>query len=214
MAIYDTEVEHADKCQEAEERKVDLCEDDPDAINHLLRWCYKFTYHPEPHTTGQLSPMVLHFCVAIAADKYMMPELCELAFARFREDGKTYWRYQEFADAFREAWPADDHQRFRDELMHLATPHMQDTIIDAGSHRGFWDAAEQTPGFAADLLRHTVPLIAPEQENGVTRKRYPCPGCGSVFLASTKDDMFAHGCGDGEGYKMNVRSWEEYAVDA
>ena len=147
----------------------------------------------------------------------MIPELVQLAFDRFCLDSKTYWQYEEFATAIQELYEADGPvaERFRDAVLQTSERHFQELTVDSASYEAFWQAAEETPRFAVELMRKMSPLLAPLNKDNVYRRRFRCPSCKSIFRARMAGRTFTHACRGRleSGYMVSPETWEEHAVD-
>lgn len=97
---------------------MDLPDDDPDTIGKLLEFCHRFTYTLAPPTTS--THIVRHIRLYVAGDKYMIPELWDMALSNFRNSCLTSWDQSVFAEAIEEAYLRCDYPIFQELICAVA----------------------------------------------------------------------------------------------
>lgn len=126
-----------------------LDEDDPDAVNHMLRYMYHFHYEP-----GRMSEnsIIEHMRVQKIANKYNVPGLANQAWYRY---GITMVVAPLFAfiPAVREAYGSDGYDEFREDFVDHIISALEERRQDPDKSKAFWDMIESLPDLAMDLLR-------------------------------------------------------------
>ncbi|KAK4544761.1 hypothetical protein LTR36_004010 [Oleoguttula mirabilis] len=84
---------------EAQESKLNLVNDDPEAVDAMINYLYHFDY-----ACSITTPLVLHVRVLAIADKYFIERLKKLAADRFTECCKSEWSTAAFAEAVSEIY--------------------------------------------------------------------------------------------------------------
>lgn len=72
-------------CQEAGQKEIRLEEDDPDALEAMLRYIYNFDYQVLASCVTQTDKAFFHLKVRMCAQKYLVPALVTKALAKFNE---------------------------------------------------------------------------------------------------------------------------------
>lgn len=136
--------------QESTQREIALPDDDPEAVNYMLRYMYQFHYFgPVTEPNG----LVVHMRVAKVADKYNLPKLRYDAVKAFNYDVRTSLLVPGFADAVLEAYSNDGYDDFRQTMAQEVCMRFDSMRSDPEKHKFWWDAMEDTPGFAVDVVR-------------------------------------------------------------
>ncbi|KAK4550170.1 hypothetical protein LTR36_003137 [Oleoguttula mirabilis] len=85
------------KFKEATERKIDLGDDNPDAVPAMLQYLYKREYSNDDAVAAGTPVALLHVRVYNLADKYDIASLKDHTLARFKLIADKHWKEQAFA---------------------------------------------------------------------------------------------------------------------
>lgn len=167
---------------------MDLSDDDPDTIRNLLEFCHCFTYTLEPPTTSQ--HLVRHIRLFVAADKYMMDELRDVALGHFRDACITSWDQPAFVEAIEEAYLRCAHLVFREIISTVAIAANDMLAGNRDQHSAFWDTVLEIPEFARDML-----LALPTSRTNKAGRPYICPSCEEELMLSLRlSEEYSHDC--------------------
>lgn len=222
-----------DILEEAHDNAIDLSDDDPNAVEALLRFFYLGHY---TNCTGENvvdQNLAYHLKVYIVADKYVVHELRQLAGCDFAHKAERNCYLPEFADVVELVYQFDAMHWLKSVLVSTAARHAPRLFNDWKLQR-FQEVARSVPSFTADIvMAFTRPTrfgalpcisdaIPPEYGwasaqhcdgslvAGVESKTYRCPNCGEIFTASIPADMlYSHACIYSPGKKRhpNCMTW-------
>ena len=125
-----------------------LQEDEPDAINALVKFLYKGDYDVEMRRSADWTAPDLHIAVCIAANKYGVTKLAELATTKFRSSIKP--DSATFVRVARMLWSTDDKpEALRSAVCEVLQNNKQ--LMKRGSKSELAQLIRQTPALAAEL---------------------------------------------------------------
>ncbi|PLB47857.1 hypothetical protein P170DRAFT_465392 [Aspergillus steynii IBT 23096] len=160
---------------ETTENAVHLEEDDPRAIEAMIHFMYGFEYDSSGSQHGRISPMLFNIRVYQIADKYVVPQLKQLAKEKFEIVLKACWQMDDFPTAIAEGYgctPKED-RGLRDPLVKISHEHITQLL----AKDDFQTALEETTGFAADLAQGLTRTV----DKDPTLTKYRCPSCGNEW---------------------------------
>lgn len=168
--------------KEAKESKVDLKDDDPQAVEGLIHYCYNFDY-PD-HINGQagVSPLVLDIRVFAIADKYFVEPLKQLAIKKFETRVKTEWDTAAFADAAGEVYQstAQGPNPLKSIVVSTVKEHSTGLLDESKQDSQFLKILSTTTAFGADVS------IALAKPSDTSTKLFKCPSCACVFHCESR----------------------------
>ncbi|OAP59879.1 hypothetical protein AYL99_04881 [Fonsecaea erecta] len=159
--------------KEALDNKIELKEDDPGAVEAMLRFMYENEYDSGEHSWGRISPMLFHVRVHAVADKYGVAALKKLSKQKFDHATSVCWDMDDFphvvADVYDNTLGCEE---LRDTVARASHEHIEALLIKDTFIRVLRD----TSGFAADIIGLMRDGITPQA-------RYECPKCGVEWEA-------------------------------
>lgn len=170
--------------QEAEENAVTLEDDDPAAVEAMLRFLYTCDYEVPTarrchHATTSL---VLHVFVNILADKYSLTALSTLSAEKFDKEAKTGWISHSFADAIEVAYTSSSERdrKIRDSIITIASAHAKELYTSANTGN-FRQVAGKVPQFASELAQSLAVGAPKAVSRPLIQEQYRCPECATRF---------------------------------
>ncbi|GIZ45580.1 hypothetical protein CKM354_000874000 [Cercospora kikuchii] len=152
--------------KESGKKHIMLHEDSPEAVNAMLRYFYKGDYETDTYEGSSSNELDLHISVYIAADKYGVSKLAELAMRKFRGSAKA--DSAAFARVAEQLWITDDKpEPFKIAVCEIIRDNGH--LLQRGSESELAAIVRKTPALAAELCV-TLAEAACEQ-------LYPCPSC-------------------------------------
>lgn len=130
------------------EAVLELKDDDPDAVNHMLRYMYHFCYNFSRERTTIVENMRVHK----VANKYQIPGLAKEAWFRYGI-AMVVMPLAEFVTGVKEAYGADGYDEFRKSFVRTIVSIVEEKRSKPDIHKKFWEMLEGLPGLAMDLLR-------------------------------------------------------------
>ncbi|KAK4550261.1 hypothetical protein LTR36_003228 [Oleoguttula mirabilis] len=166
--------------KETAERKIDMSDDHPAAIETLVHYLYNLDYDAQLSTTcDSLSPMSLHVHVCVVADKYDIEPLKNLAINKFKLAAQAGIDTEDFAKAALQAYGTALATRpICDSIVMLAVErNLPFSAYVAGPGRSaFTTAMRQCADLAVDFAEAQYTHM--ERQHTMVRKgekRYKCP---------------------------------------
>jgi hypothetical protein len=179
--------------QEGKENKIDLPDDDPQAVDAMIAFFYTHAYGDHGNPQSDAEPMALDACVFTLADKYFVKPLKDTAAKQFTDRAKKEWSSPAFANAITEVYtscPANNNGRaLRDAILNVVNKNYHVLYGDVEKYPDFHQAVDEVDGFAADIT-HTLAtkkLVKRTAKDSECR-RYKCPNCKSIFLIESLPD--------------------------
>lgn len=189
-------------------------QDDPDAIEAMLKFLYTGDYNTENLT------MQNHLEIYELADRVDIPALKTLCEDRFNAMAKQDWKDASFPACVKIAYditpPGPAGQRLRSMLVKIASQHVKELFqLDASFKQMLAEVAE----FGADMLEFLTKSPVPscndrtesslcieyeddEMESSVSKRRYHCDNCYALFTITVRwgPDINCPCCGSGIQY--------------
>ncbi|KAH1523433.1 hypothetical protein KXX29_007927 [Aspergillus fumigatus] len=141
--------------REAELSQVDI-PDDGDTIACVLSFCYTQNYGQTSDSIDSASDEIArnHLRVYLAADKFGMFPLRELATTRIVKWAKSNWRTENFPDVAQEIWRSTPphENKLRDEIVEIVSTHVQ-YLLNQDSLN---DILIKNPKFTVAVLKQVV----------------------------------------------------------
>lgn len=128
--------------KEAKTGRIKLVEDDPDAVEAMLKFLYTCDY-----SYSKDDGLSLHINVYALADKYDIPTFKTLAQSRFADEAAKQYRNPKFLIAVRDIYNKTGDKGLRDIAAEIVNRHVQ-TLFQTDESRQ-WIA--EVPGLAADI---------------------------------------------------------------
>lgn len=176
--------------QESRDGVAELKDEDPETIEKLLDFCHTLGYKLAPESKDSLGPITRHMRIYIAGDKYMIPELRDMAIKNIRAACLAGWRKPVFAEAIEEAYLQTDYPIFHDIVLAVAVAAYDAYVANREEYKAFWEATLEVPGFARDML-----LKLPGSRSTFANRRYICPTCSEALnLCLAPDATYEHSC--------------------
>ncbi|WPB01084.1 uncharacterized protein RHO25_005704 [Cercospora beticola] len=207
--------------KEAQQGRIDLSADPASAIDALVQYLYRFDYEvPATESDRELS---LHTQVLIAADKYKLHDLAELAETKFGESIRFIEEpHDDLADALAIAYGAPDTTTTIQEAIFKHTVGTEDFFTDK-KYKGsrFTEVVFGNPAIARDFMeaamrRNELQGVIAARDG---EERFQCETCGGTFILDTsylernKDKEQSMVCPDGYCESEARRVWDWESVD-
>ncbi|CAK1364432.1 unnamed protein product [Cercospora beticola] len=175
--------------KEARKKVIVLQEDFPDAINAMVKFFYKGDYDADLSKSANSSASDLHVAVYIAADKYGVTKLAELATRKLKSSMKP--DSADFVRVARNLWSSEEKpETLRSVVCEVLDENKQ--LLQRGSKSELAQFIRQTPALAAELCfgmaeasmrkfslctncSRTAPL--PKTLSSGSKDNYFCPAC-------------------------------------
>ncbi|KAK5113000.1 hypothetical protein LTR85_011022 [Meristemomyces frigidus] len=207
--------------KEAQESKINLDDDNPDAVDALLKYLYHFDYNTDSGT----APLVLEIRIFAIADKYFIEPLKKLAAERFTERCKSEWNTAVFAEAVSELYttaPAPYHTLKR-TVVDTVKRHDAQLRSDEVEYSAFKDIVLATAALGADLFLNGVtgaPTAAERkmEESNAYGTWYECPGVHcrrhdiTFCVRNTIPDSYIISCPSGCRKEVG-QLWVDYKIE-
>lgn len=178
--------------QEAAERKIDLSDDPPAAVEALIHYMYNLDYNEQLGSThAGTSPLMLHVHTCVIADKYDVKPLKNLAVSKFNLTTIDKGSTPEFSQAALQAYKASQATRpICDAIVAYAIKH--DLLAsDNGATSTFSRALRESAGLAADVAERLYARVGSSGAHDTVEegeKRYKCAGgCGQSQIMNLDD---------------------------
>lgn len=159
------------RLQETVDNVIKLEEDDPYAIEAMIRFMYGYSYDSSSNNNGRISPMVFSARVYRTADKYGVATLKQLSKDKFNQATRTCWDMDDFPQVITDVYDTSQCQELQETVAQVSHEHMEALL----KKNNFLRALEETNGFAADLVQLTA--------KGRTTTEYRCPNCSGLWEA-------------------------------
>ena len=168
----------------------------------MVHFMYGFDYDSSGSQHGRISPMLFSIRVYNIADKFVVPQLKQLAKKRFETIVKTCWQMEDFPAAIAEAYnctPKTD-RGLRDPLVKSS----HENIATLLENDDFQTVLEEVAGFAANLAQCLA-----QKTNGPMMRMYRCPGCAGNWSVENNSSREVHYC---PFCRKSCGDWSEYIV--
>ncbi|OJZ80027.1 hypothetical protein ASPFODRAFT_38456 [Aspergillus luchuensis CBS 106.47] len=188
--------------KETADNAVHFEEDDPRAIEAMVHFMYGFDYDSSGSQHGRISPMLFSIRVYNIADKFVVPQLKQLAKEKFETIIQTCWQMDDFPTAIAEAYnctPKTD-RGLRDPLVKIS----HENIATLLENDGFQTVLEEVAGFAANLAQCLT-----QKNNGPMQTKYRCPDCAEnwfIEINTTREVQYCPFC------RISWGDWSQYIV--
>ncbi|KAI7152919.1 hypothetical protein KC349_g8698 [Hortaea werneckii] len=171
---------------EAQDRKIDLSDDDVHVLATMLHYLYHFDYDDEHHFVHGHDAMTHNICMALIADKYNVQPLLILACEKLKGRVSTHWDTPAFAAAISLAFgtASANCKRLRAIVLDAAILHAKELFHDKKFEKFQKAAREQTDfcfEYATAVSAHAAindnEKFAVKNANGATWFKCPGEGC-------------------------------------
>ncbi|KAI7332536.1 hypothetical protein KC315_g4609 [Hortaea werneckii] len=171
---------------EAQDRKIDLSDDDVHVLATLLHYLYHFDYDDEHHFVHGHDAMTHNICMALIADKYNVQPLLILACEKLKGRVSTHWDTPAFAAAISLAFgnASANCKRLRSIILDATILHAKELFHDKKFEKFQKAAREQTDfcfEYATAVSAHAAindnEKFAVTNANGATWFKCPGEGC-------------------------------------
>lgn len=194
---------------------IDLPEDDPIAVEVLIKHVYGFEYK-SPDQSGEVdeshqahNAMEFHVKAYAIGEKYEAPALKKFALSEFGElvmENSSDRSFLRIVAAIYQSSPAED-RGLRDLAVDAVVAHQKALLSDDNNA---WEIVMNLSDFAVDILPKLGQRQPPKQDP-IPIKTYYCPDCGIVLcfdMESFNSGSYAYcpGCG------ARSYHWRNYAV--
>ncbi|KAK2768599.1 hypothetical protein FQN54_000455 [Arachnomyces sp. PD_36] len=178
---------------------VELKDDDPSAIESMLRFMYGFDegddYKPRDEREegggsgdgdgSRTLDVVLHARVFGLAQKYGVAKLKQLSKENFKKGLEERSDLKRFPEVVEEVYRSthDNIRDLREEVVRVSCSHLKELT----GNEAFRDVLEESAGFAADIVK----LLGSRCSGEV---KYQCPNCQEVWIGNMSHLNGYHSC--------------------
>lgn len=137
--------------QESDKNEIELKEDDPRAVEAMVRFMYDSGTQLGAYCHGETSPTILLTRIYAVAEKYQIPKLKEQAKLKFQISVQSPWYMKDFPQVIEEVYTTTcpDVRDLRDEVVRVT----RDRVETLLKNDDFQHVLESQIGFAADMVR-------------------------------------------------------------
>lgn len=173
-------IDASDMVQESISNTIDLPDDDPDALEAMLRFLYCFDYK-----YNDVIRAITDERVHTVADKYDIKDLVKLSEQRFVENVEKAWRLDEFGKLIEEIYfkAADRDGKLTEALLGVAVKHAAALYQDDFGGE-FRRVIRSLPEFASDVNAKLATQASPQAHKD-RHVHLACPWC----LSDWKSDV-------------------------
>ncbi|PPJ53013.1 hypothetical protein CBER1_11333 [Cercospora berteroae] len=163
--------------KEASSGVIDLPDDNKHVVDAMLTWMYMADYNDDDPATNIPAPL-FDVQVHTIGDKYGIPDLCQLAEAKFAVLAATEWESSGFALAVREMYKTapDSKVALQECAVKNVVKHAK--VLFKEKKSKFADISRTVAPFAHQV---STELMAKKQQRE-GEIRYQCPGCSKTFV--------------------------------
>jgi hypothetical protein len=200
-------------CQEAKEGKINLDNDEPEAVEAMLHYMYHGSYVDPGNAPQDIAPILLDVRMFIIADKYFIKPLKSVTRAKFAQHCADEWKSADFALAIREIYATElSDTSVKDIAIKTIREHTGEFFTDRDTYEGIHKAMRDIPAFGADVLGE---LAATKYDFGNLLKwKLKCPNCQSDFYVGVPaaNSNFRFSCPKGDNINQTISWWSSYRI--
>ncbi|KAK5188259.1 hypothetical protein LTR47_011507 [Exophiala xenobiotica] len=158
--------------KEALDDAIDLMEDDPGAVEAMIRFMYENEYDSSGNSDGQVSPMLFDVRVYQVADKYGVRALKKMSKEKFGHATNICWGMDDFPHVITHVYSSSGCEELRETVARVSHEHIE--ILTAKDR--FWRVLRETSGFAADIVHLMI-------KGTKSHAQYRCSNCEATWEA-------------------------------
>ncbi|KAK5121820.1 hypothetical protein LTR85_004695 [Meristemomyces frigidus] len=169
---------------------IELHDDDPDAVEAMLRFFYTLDYSDLPKSRDSVCSAVFNVRVFTLAEKYLLVHLREHAAAKFAAAADRSWGSDGFTDAITEAYTttADYEAQLKRGIMGVVLTHAKDLFDMDGEYHHFREMARHVPIFTAEVAELLSQRL--DRESRMAVYRCQKPSCDTMFMAKLAEGQY------------------------
>lgn len=124
-------------------------EDDPGAVEAMIRFMYENEYDSSGNNDAQVSPMLFDVMVYQVADKYGVAALKKVSKGKFDRAASICWEMDDFPHVITHVYSSSECEELRDTIAQISHEHIDKLIVK----NNFFRVLQETSGFAADIVQ-------------------------------------------------------------